>query len=275
MYALGIALVFGVMRLINFAYGELIMMAGYVVVLFTGPPLLIVVIAAILTGVVLSLFMERIAFRPIRGADATTLLVTSFAVSYLLQNIAALSFSSIPKSLNFLPSLSGVFQIGSLTVPRLGIVTISTVAVLGVALVAFLKATLLGVKMRAAAEDFEMCRLLGVGANEVIAVAFGLSGLLASVAAILYVAQTGTVTPTIGVTPLVYAFVATIIGGMGSLLGAALGGMILGSSQVALQVILPDSLQPYRDAFVFAVVLAVLVARPSGLIVAAGQVKRV
>jgi branched-chain amino acid transport system permease protein len=275
MYALGIALIFGVMGLINFAYGELIMVTGYVLVLVVGPPVPVVIVLAIGAGVLLALLMERIAFRPIRGADATTLLVTSFAVSYLLQNLAALAFSSTPKSRDFLPGLAGAVHLAGISVPRLSLVTVGVAAALVGGLVTFLKRTTLGLKMRAAAEDFEMCRLLGVNANQVIGVAFAGSGLLAAAAGVLFVAQTGTVTPTVGVTPLVYAFIATIIGGIGSLVGAVLGGLSLGAAQVVFGVVLPQSLQSYRDAFVFAVVLGILVVRPSGLIVPAAQLKRV
>jgi branched-chain amino acid transport system permease protein len=128
--------------------------------------------------------------------------------------------------------------------------------------------------MRAAAEDFQAARVLGVRANTVIATAFGLSGLLAAVAAVLLVVQTGTVTPTVGVNAVLFAFIATVIGGMGSLLGAVLGGFSIGVLTVVLQASLPLALRPYRDAFVFAVVLIVLVARPSGLIKTASVAAR-
>ena len=139
----------------------------------------------------------------------------------------------------------------------------------------FLKKTRLGVQMRAAAEDFPMARLLGVRANTVIAAAFALSGLLAGVAAILLVAQTGTLTPTMGVTPVLVAFVATIIGGLGSLGGAVIGGFALGTLTVTLQAELPLALRAYRDAFVFGGVIAILVFRPNGLLGAKSRVQRV
>lgn len=275
LYALGVALIFGVMRLINFAYGELIMITGYALVVFAGLPVPVLVLVGIGGAVALALLMERIAFRPVRGADTTTLLVTSFAVSYLLQSAASLIFSSTPKSTTLLPQLSGALSLGSISVPKLSLTILVVTAALLSGVLWLLRKTMLGVQMRAAAEDFGMTRLLGVRANTVIGAAFAVSGLIAGVAGVLYIAQTGTVTPTLGVTPVLYAFIGTIVGGLGSLLGAVIGGMSLGVAQVALQVSLPTSLQSYRDAFVFLFVLAVLVLRPGGLIVPSSQLKRV
>ncbi len=273
--ALGIALIFGVMQLINFAHGELIMVGGYALIWFAGAPLPVLVAGAVIVAVALALGMERIAFRPVRGADPATLLVTSFAVSYLLQNLAMVAFGSLPKSTNVSTALSKTVNIGSIAISRLSIAVIVATLVLLVALALFLTRTRTGTQMRAAAEDFRMARLLGVRANRVIAIAFALSGMLAGIAAVVLVAQTGTVTPTMGVSAALFAFIATILGGMGSLQGAVLGGFILGALTVLLQAVLPLELRPYRDAFTFAAVIAMLVIRPQGLIVARSRVTRV
>jgi branched-chain amino acid transport system permease protein len=139
----------------------------------------------------------------------------------------------------------------------------------------FLRKASLGVQMRAAAEDFEVARLLGVRANRVIAAAFALSGLLAGVASILLVGTTGSVTPTMGVTPVLIAFIATVMGGMGSLIGAVIGGFVLGALTVVLQIALPLQLRGYRDAFAFGTVLLILLVRPQGLIVPETEQSRV
>ena len=262
--ALGIALIFGVMGLINFAHGELIMAGGYAVVLIALPAPAVIPIA-LATVIVLALAMERIAFRPVRQASPATLLVTSFALSFLLQSIAALIWGSLPSTTNFASALNDSFLIGSIAVQKLDIVVVGTTLALLVALSLLLGRTAIGRQMRAAAEDFDMARVLGIRANTVIASAFALSGLLAGVASILLVAQTGTATPTMGVNAVLFAFIATIVGGMGSLHGAVLGGFLLGALTVGLEASLPLELRPYRDAFVFAVVLAVLVFRPQGL----------
>lgn len=273
--ALGIALIFGIVRLVNFAYGELIMLAGYVLVLMAGVPAIVVLPVAIASAAVLSLATERLAFRPARGADPATLLVTSFAVSYLLQNLGLLTFGSLTRSADVLPGLTKPMELFGVHMSRLDLVVIVVTALLLLAFTQFLKRTDIGTQMRAAAEDFDMARLLGVRANRVIAVAFGLSGVLAGVAAIALIAKTGSVTPTVGVNVALFGFIAVILGGMGSLSGAVLGGYVLGALTVLLQVVLPEDLRAYRDAFLFAAVLALLVLRPQGLIVASSQKTRV
>ena len=265
LFALGIGLIFGVMQLINFAHGELIMIGGYVLVFATGAlPGRVLILLAIV--VLFALAMERVAFRPVRGASLETLLVTSFAVSFLLQNLAILTIGGLPRSVQVLPGLTGTFSIAGFQVRTLDVVTICLTAVLLASLTLFLGRTRLGVQMRAAAENFRIARALGVRANTVIATAFAISGFLAGVASIILVAQTGIVQPTIGLTPVLGAFIATIIGGLGSLTGAVLGGYVLGAITVALQVLLPATLRPYREAFVFVAVVVVLILRPQGLL---------
>ena len=275
LYALGIALIFGIMGLINFAHGELIMVGGYTIVLIGRPPWPVIVIATIGFAVVFALSMERIAFRPLRGANPATLLIASFAVSYGLQNLAILIEGSAPKGTSVSTWLSESFQISSLSIPKLDPVTVGVTLFLLIALGLFLQRTRMGVQMRAAAEDFRMARILGVKANTVIATAFGISGLLAGVGAYLLVAQTGEVAPDLGSNPILYAFVATVLGGMGSLRGAVLGGYVFGAIFVALQAYLPLELRSYRDAFACAAVIVLLLVRPQGLIVARSVVTRV
>jgi branched-chain amino acid transport system permease protein len=275
LFALGIALIFGVMGLINFAHGELIMAGGLVLVLLADLPLAVKVAVVLGAVVALALAVERAAFRPARGAPPATLLVTSFAVSFLLQNLAILVFDSRPKTTNVSSALSGSFRLGDLTVPKLSVATVAVTAVLLLGLHTFLVRTSLGTQMRAAAEDFRTARIVGVKANRVIAAAFALSGLLAGVAAVLLVAQTGTVTPAMGVSPVIFGFIAAVVGGLGSLGGAVLGGYLVGAVTVALQAGLPVELRPYRDFFVFLAIFVVLVFRPDGLVVTKARRTRV
>lgn len=267
LFALGIALIFGVMRLVNFAHGELVMVGGYSLVLLSDWPLSARIVATVAIVVAVALVMERVAFRPIRGASPLTLLVTSFSLSFLLQNLAILILGARPKSTNVSAFLTESIRVGSLSLPKLSLVTLATTALLLSAVGLFLKRTSLGVQMRASAEDFQMARLLGVRANTVIAAAFIISGLLAAAAAVFLVAQTGTVGPRTGVNVVVIAFIATVLGGIGSLSGAVLGGLVLGSLTVFLQAYLPLDLRPYRDAVAFGVVIALLLLRPGGLVV--------
>lgn len=275
MYALGIGLIFGVMQLINFAHGELVMVGGYALVVSAGLFLPLQALITIVLAIAFALAMERTAFRPLRSAEPATLLVASFAVSVILQSAAELIFTALPRGVNVSSTLTRSLTIESIVIPWLSVITIGVIAVFLAGLTLFLKRAPLGVQMRAAAENFPMARLLGVRANRVIATAFALSGLLAGIGAFLVVAQTGTVGPVMGVNVVVVAFVATILGGMGSLVGSVLGGLILGSATVALQASLPYELLPFRDAFVFSLVFLMLIFRPQGLVVAKSRIGRV
>jgi branched-chain amino acid transport system permease protein len=264
--ALGIALIFGIMDLINFAYGELMMIGGYTLVFLSDTPLPFMLAATIGVVVVAALLMDRVAFRPARGADPTTLLVTSFAVSYCLQNLAILIFGSFPKTTSVGSGISRVFFVGGVGLNELEIIVIGVGAGLVVALTQLIRRTHTGIRMRAAAEDFGMARVLGVNADRIVAVGFAISGLLAAVAAYFLVAQTGSVSPLFGVNPVLIAFVATILGGLGSLAGAMLAGFGLGVATTVLQEVLPEGFVEYRDTFVYVLVLVTLILRPEGLI---------
>jgi len=273
--ALGIALIFGIMNLINFAHGELVMIGGYALTLLAAVWAPVMVLAMIVIVVVAALLMERVAFRPVRGADPTTLLVTSFVVGFILQNLAIMIFGSLPRTTGAGSGLDRSIEIGGVLVSRLDIVVIAVGAALIVGLVLLIRSTSIGIQMRAAAENFEIARLLGVRADRIIAFTFALSGLLAAVAAFFLIAQGGSVSPTFGVAVVLVAFIATIVGGLGSLPGAVVAGFGLGFITVGFQELLPTGLVPYRDAFVFLVVLAVLIWRPEGLIPMRARATRV
>lgn len=273
--ALGIALIFGIMNLINFAYGELMMIGGYCMVLVASTWAPLMVVTTLVVVVIAALLMDRIAFKPVRDADATTLLVTSFALSYLLQNLAIMIFGSLPRTTGAGSSLDRSILIGDVAVSRLDLVVIAVAAALIVGLVVLVRHTTVGIQMRAAAEDFEIARVMGVNANRVIAIGFAISGLLAGVAGFFLVAQSGSVSPTFGVSAVLIAFIATIVGGLGSLQGAVLAGLGLGAVTTAFQELLPAGLVPYRDAFVFLVVLLTLILRPQGLIPQTARATRV
>lgn len=273
--ALGIALVFGVMNLVNFAYGELLMVGGYMVLVTQSLPWPVVALLAILAVVVVSLAMERVAFRPVRTADPTTMLITSFAVSILIQNIVVWVAGRRPKGVDFGAGLAHPVHVGSAQVPQVELITIGVVVGLLVILMFVLKRTQLGIQMRAAAEDFRMTRLMGVKADTIIVAAFAASGVLAAVAVLLLLVTIGTVSPGMGLQPVLVGFVATVIGGMGSLIGAAVGGFLLGTVTVALQASLPLGARGYRDALVFMCVILVLVVRPRGLFASRAMEERV
>lgn len=264
--ALGIVLVFGIMRLINFAYGELIMLGGYGVLAISDAPIYLVVFAPLLIAGVAAILMERLAFRPVRGADPSTLLVTSFAVSVLIQSAVVLILTSLPRGVALPRFFIESFVVGGVRIPTLSVIT-AVGAVAAMASVAlFLRNTNAGMEMRGAAENFQMARLLGVRANRVIAQAFAISGLLAGVVAFLWVAKSGTVDPQMGLAPLLIGVIAAVIGGLRSLAGAVVGGYVLGGLTIALEATLPLSFGPYRDALVFGGAVLVLLLRPEGIV---------
>ncbi|MFB7573109.1 branched-chain amino acid ABC transporter permease [Streptomyces sp. NPDC056165] len=275
LYSLGIAVVFGIARLINFAHGELIMIAGFTLLLLDGWPLPLRLAAACVAALIAAVLMERLAFRPVRGAKDDTLLITSFAVSFFLQNLFIVMFGALPQGTLLLPSLGSSFNVFGVSIGKLDAATIMVTFLSLATLTLFLTRSSLGIQMRASAENFRMARCLGVPANRVIATAFAISGLLAAFGAVMMVTRTGLTSPVMGVTPVFAAFVANIIGGLGRLSGAVLGSYLLASLTVAFQALLPVGPRSYRDAFVFGALLLVLVARPNGLLRAVATEQRV
>jgi branched-chain amino acid transport system permease protein len=266
--ALGLVIVYGILRLVNFAYGELVMVAGYGLLILgkTWLPWVIVALLSVIAAVIAALMMDRVAFRPVRNSDATTLLITSFAVSTLLQNLALLFISPRPRA----PRLPDLFvesrTIGDVRIKIVDVIalTVSIVALFG--LTFFLRKTIIGLSLRAAADDFTMTRLVGVRANMVIAAAFAVSGFLAGLVALFWIGRTGQVWPAVGLQPVLIAFIASVVGGMSSLKGAVLGGYLLGFLTMGLQTWLPQDINAYRDAVLFGIVIIVLLIRPEGIV---------
>ena len=273
--ALGVALVFSVMGLVNFAHGQLIMVGAYVLVALGSWPFAMTVAVMFAVVALAALMMERVAFRPARGSNPATLLVTSFALGYLLENLAVLIVGPLPQGVSLPPFVSSFVEVGTLRISTLDVLTVVMTLALLLALAAFLKRTPMGIQMRAAAEDFRAAQLLGVRPNRVIAVAFGISGLLAAAAALIVVGHSGTASPSIGLQPVLIGFVAAVVGGLGSIPGAAVGGLALGCLGTGLEATLPPELRPYRDAMLFGLVILTLLIRPHGLFPSKGQYSRV
>lgn len=266
--ALGLVIVYGILRLVNFAYGELIMVAGYVLYLLNASPLpwIVMAIVAVLAAVVTSYATERIAFRPVRERSLTAMLITSFAVSTLLQNAALLLISPRARLIPVPDVLTDTIALGGTILPVRNLLAIAVTVLLLGGLMLLFKKTVLGIALRAAADKFTMTRMLGVPANLLIGVAFAISGLLAGVVALFWLGRIASVTPSIGLTPLLIAFIATVIGGMRSLVGAVVGGYVLGTMTVTINLLLPQDLLEYREAFTFTLVILILLFRPQGLI---------
>ena len=267
--ALGLAMLFSVMGLINFAHGELLTISGYTMwfLALRGVPFAVVVPATLVSAALAAVIMERLAFRPLRGASIVTLLITSFAVSYFIQNALAIGISQTPKAVPVPDWLNGVINAGGLTVSRLQVLTTAATLTALAVVTIFLRRTLLGTSLRAAADDFTMVRLMGIRADVVVMTAFAISGLLAGIAAVLYISQATAVDPLTGTIPIIKAFIAVVIGGgLGSLSGAVVGGFTLGFLEVILQAALPIGALPFRDALALLIVIAILVFRPQGIV---------
>jgi branched-chain amino acid transport system permease protein len=276
--ALGLAVVFGLLGLVNFAHGDLVTVGAYALLVATAGlsmPFIGAVVLLVVVVVAGALIIERTVFRPARKSDATTLLVASFAVSYILQNLEFIIFSGRAKPVSLPEIFSGFIGLGSFRIPYLNLVTVALTICLLVGLRLFLSRTPLGIQMSAAAEDFPMARAVGVNANRVIASAFAISGVLAGTVSFILVAQLGNVNPLMGVLPVLIGFAAVVVGGMGSLVGATLGGFVLGFLSTILQAVLPLSIRPFRDAVLFVVVIVFLLIRPSGMIPGRIQTDRI
>jgi branched-chain amino acid transport system permease protein len=267
--SLGLVLVYGIMQLVNFAYGEYIMVSGYILYLlgvFTSIPWPIVFLIAILGGAAIGFLSEVIAYRPFRGRSLDALLVSSFAVSVILQNTALLAISPRTKAVPLPDFFSQNVTFWGITTPVRSFIFIGTTALLLVALTFLMKKTVLGVAMRGASENFVTARLMGVPANLVISSAFVISGLLAGIVGIFWSGKVGTVEPMVGAAPLLIGFIAVVIGGMYSLPGSVVGGFVYAAIANVLSLWLPQDLLTFRDAFMFVIVIAFLVIKPQGLI---------
>jgi branched-chain amino acid transport system permease protein len=228
-------------------------------------PLPFMLVATSTIVIALAILCYLLLFRYLKSSSPPTLMIASFAASYVIQNVLLIVYGAREKSVNLWPSLIQQVDIGALHVAKLQLATIGATMILMLLLTAILRLTPLGVQMRAAAEDFRMAQYLGVRSNYVISVAFAVSGVLAVAVSLLFVAQTGTLTFQMGVPLMLFAFIGTVIGGMGSLVGAAVGGMAVGLAASLLQAYLPGEMRSFRDAFVFTLVILILIVRPTGL----------
>lgn len=285
MAALGIALIFGVMNLVNFAHGEYIAFCVFalivpssdaVAVLFLGnAPAILLIPIILMVGALLAVASEFVVFRHMRKADPVAMMIASFALGFVIQNTLLFFYGSRPKAISLWPELNKPVSIMGADVPLLQLIVIVATLVVVSGLAILLKKTRIGLEMRAAAENFTMARLLGVKANVVITGAFALSGALAAAVAMIMVTQTGIADVRMGGQIMLVAFIATVIGGLGSLPGAVAAGFLIGAASVVLQAFLPLEARPFRDAFLYTFVIVILLMRPQGLFASASAKPRV
>ena len=275
--SIGLSLIFGILRMANFAHGDMMMVGAFATLLLikAGIPFPLAVLGGVLVGALTGAIIERIAYRPVRGSNDVTLLLTSLAVTYILENLGILLFTSSPQNFPLPAVIDDVVSLfdGQLIFTRINVLTLGMTLLALLFLGWFVTRTSMGLGMRAAAEDLGAANLVGLDVNRLIVVAFVLASGFAGLAGVLWAAQSGVVEPAMGFTPLLKAFIAAIIGGFGSIPGAVLGGFLLGGLETAIVAYLPSSITPYRDAIVFALLIAFLLFRPSGILKAQGEAK--
>ena len=271
--ALAIGLVFGVIRLANFAQGEIITASGYSIIFTWQLGWFVAILIAILIGVILSLLMELGVFSRMRTATPATLLVASFGLSFLLQRVYELLFSNNVQTAPVAPELAQSVDVGGIRIQLLSVATIVIAGVLLFALIQFLNKSIWGLQLQAAAADFRTARLVGIPASRVIGLSFALSGILAAAVAFVSTVQTGAVGPTFGVPIVILALIGAVIGGIDKIYGALAGGFLVGFATSMLASWLPSDMSNFRDAYVFLLVIIVLIIRPSGLLVRGGTVR--
>ena len=262
--AIGYTMVYGILRLINFAHGDIFMMAGFFMVYISASmPMAVAIPIVLAMTVLLGVLIERAAYKPLRSAPRMSVMISAIGVSYLLQNLATYITGGLARAYPDIPFLKGMFMAGALKVKVITVVTPVLTILLVIALVIFINHTKTGMAMRAVSKDFDTARLMGIKVNNVISVTFIIGSFLAGVGSILYFTNYGQVSPTIGAMPGLKAFVAAVFGGIGSIPGAVLGAYIIGICESLIKA--NDSIAIFSNAFTFALLIIVLLFKPNGM----------
>lgn len=263
MIALGYTMVYGIAKMLNFAHGDIIMVGGYVIYVFMAlhNPILAIIMAVIFC-VILGVVIEKVAYKPLRGASPLAVLITAIGVSYLLQSLAQIIFGSAPKMVT-------VYDFGSVkflgvTVQVSALVTLAVTIVVMVALTMFVKFTRVGRAMIAVSEDKGAAQLMGINVNGIITITFAIGSALAALAGLFYLLKAPNISNTLGAMPGIKAFTAAVIGGIGSIPGAMLGGILLGMVECISYRI--TAIAPYTDAIEFSILILILLVRPTGFL---------
>ena len=265
--ALGYTMVYGIAKMLNFAHGDVIMIGAYVafIALYrTGLPLVAALLFSIIVCTILGVIIERLAYKPLRQASSLAVLITAIGVSYFLQNVALLIWGSAAKIFPTILDFGSISLFsGQLNISYQMLITIITCVIIMFALNMFVKKTKIGMAMRACSEDKEASALMGINVNNIISLTFAIGSGLAAIAAVLLCATYPTVTPTLGSMPGIKAFTAAVIGGIGSIPGAFLGGLLLGVIEILVKAY---GLSELSDAIAFGVLILVLLFKPTGLL---------
>ena len=263
MIALGYTMVYGIAKMLNFAHGDVIMVGGYLIYVFmaTNNPLLAVLLACV-GCLILGITIEKIAYKPLRGASPLAVLITAIGVSYLLQSLAQIIFGSASKMVTVYEF--GAVKLMGVTVQVSSLVTLAVTVVVMVSLTLFVKYTRLGRAMIAVSEDKSAAQLMGINVNRIITITFAIGSVLAALAGLFYLLKAPNVSNTMGAMPGIKAFTAAVIGGIGSIPGAMLGGILLGMVESISYKI--TTIAPYTDAIEFSILIVILLVRPTGFL---------
>ena len=263
--ALGYTMVYGIAKMLNFAHGDVIMVGGYMSFIagaYLGWAPWMGVLLAVVVCTVLGVVIERLAYKPLRQATSLAVLITAIGVSYLLQNLATYLFTALPRGYPEIPYLKKILHIGDVSASLVTIITPFLTVALTFLLIALINHTKLGMAMRAVSRDYETSQLMGIKINRVISATFAIGSLLAFIGSLLYFTDRMTVFPFSGTLPGLKCFVAAVLGGIGSIPGAVVGGFILGIGETALVAM---GYSTFSDAFTFAILIVMLLFRPTGL----------
>ncbi len=261
--AIGYTMVYGILRLINFAHGDIFMVAGLVVVYAaTVMPIYIAIPLMIIVTVFLGFMVERVAYKPLRSAPRMSIMISAIGVSYLLQNLALYVTGGLSQQYPAIPWISDTVTVMGATTKRVTLITPILTIVLVVGLVMLIKHTKIGMAMRAASRDFETSQLMGIKINNVVSMTFIIGTFLAAIGSLLFFTNYTGVTPTVGAMPGLKAFVAAVFGGIGSIPGAVIGAFIIG---ICENIIKGLGWTTFSDAFTFALLIVILIAKPTGL----------
>ena len=265
--ALGYTMVYGIAKMLNFAHGDIIMVGAYIcycVTNYLGLPPIVGVLASMAVCTVLGIIIEGLAYKPLRGTPSLAVLITAIGVSYFLQNAAQLIWSSSPKSFTSVVSNIKPFHLfGSLTVTGEVLVTVAASVAIMLGLTWFTGKTRIGKSMRAVSEDRDAAQLMGINVNKTISITFAIGSALAAVAGVLMCSSIPVLMPTTGSMPGIRAFTAAVLGGIGSIPGAMLGGILLGIIETFAKAFLSTQ---FSDAIVFGVLIVILLVKPAGLL---------
>ena len=261
--AIGYTMVYGILRLINFAHGEIFMIAGYFMIFcMSSMPWQLAIPVVILVTILLGVGIERVAYTPLRTAPRMSIMISAIGVSYLLQNLATYLFTAIPRGYPEIPLLKRIFEIGDVSASLVTFLTPVLTVVLVILLMLLINHTKIGMAMRAVSKDFETSKLMGIKINSVISTTFVIGSALAAIGSVLYFTDRMAVTPFSGTLPGLKCLVAAVFGGIGSIPGAVAGGFLIGISETVLVAL---GYSTFSDAFTFLLLILMLLLKPTGL----------